>query len=88
MITMGFSYSYSDLVVNGVAFPYLSTYIYVQVAGDIVYQAPDGSAQWLQGAGIGYHPIAAVKVLASGTVNGTLRTTTATGLVYCCSPRY
>lgn len=88
MLTLGFTYSYSDLVTNDVAFAFLSTYIYVAGAGDIVYQAPDGSAQWLKGAGTGYHPISASMILSAGTVNGTPRVTTATGLVYCCAPAY
>ena len=89
MITLGFSFSYSDLVTAGQYFPYLSSYIYVNdTAGDIVYEAPDGSAQWVQGAGLGYNMIAAQRVLATGTVNGTLRTTTAVGMVYCCAPTY
>lgn len=88
MVTLGFTYSYSDLVTNDLPFPYPSTYLYVQGAGDIVYEAPNGSAQWLQAAGVGYHPISALKVLSSGTVNGTPRTTTATGLVYCSAPLF
>lgn len=89
MITVGFSFSYSDVVTADKYFPFLSSYIYVNdTAGDIVYEAPDGSAQWVQGAGLGYNMIAAQRVLSSGTVNGTLRTTTATGMVYCCAPTY
>lgn len=89
MITLGFSFSYSDVVTVDILFPYASSYIYVgDTAGDIVYEAPDGTAQWVQNAGLGYNPIAAKRVLTSGTVNGTPRTTTATGMVYCCSPTY
>jgi hypothetical protein len=88
MITLGFTFEYSDLVVPGVAFPFVSTYIYVQTAGDIVYQSRDGSFQWLQAAGVGYHPISAVMVVASATVNGVSRTTTATNMVYCSAPPY
>lgn len=89
MITLGFTFTYSDDVVADVEFPYQSSYIYVSDApGDIVYQAPDGSAQWVRDAGLGYNPIATRKILSTGTVNGVSRTTTATGLVYCCSPTY
>jgi hypothetical protein len=88
MITLGFTYEYSDLAVNDVPFPFISTYLYVQTAGDIVYESPNGSAQWLQAAGVGYHPISAIKILTSGTVNGTPRVTSAGGIVYCCAPRY
>ena len=88
MVTLGFTYSYSDAVVNDAAFPFPSTYIYVQTAGDIVYEAPDGAFQWLQGAGVGYHPISALRVLSSGTVNGNSRSTTATGMFYCSAPQF
>lgn len=89
MITLGFTFSYSDVVTEGVAFPFPSSYIYVNTtAGDIVYQAPNGSYQWVQGAGLGYNPIAALMVVSSATVNGTPRTTSAVGMVYCCSPIY
>ena len=89
MITLGFTFNYSDVVTLDAPLPYQSSYIYVNnTAGDIVYEAPDGSAQWVKGAGLGYNPIATKKVLTSGTVNGTLRTTTAVGMVYCCAPTY
>lgn len=88
MVTLGFTFSYSDLAVNDVPFPFPSSYLYVQTAGDIVYQAPDGSSQWIQAAGVGYHPISAVMVMSAGTVNGTPRTTTALGVVYCSAPKF
>ena len=88
MLTLGFAYSYSDVATVGTAFQFASTYIYVQGEGDIVYQAPDGSAQWLQGASVGYHPIGTSLILSSGTVNGVSRTTTATGISYCSSAKY
>lgn len=88
MITQGFTFSYSDLAVAGTLFPFPSTYLLVQTAGDLVYEAPDGTAQWVQAAQVGYHPISATRILASGTVNGTPRTTTAAGVVYCSSPPY
>lgn len=89
MVTLGFAFSYSDLAVAGTAFPYPSMYLYVQGAGDVVYEAPDGSAQWFQGAQANMLiPIAATRILASGTVNGVSRTTTATNVFYCSSPNY
>ena len=90
MITLGFTFSYSDLVVPDTSFPYQSSYIYIGDggAGDVVYLAQDGTAQWVQGAGVGYNPIATTKVLSTGVVNGVERTTTATEMVYCCAPTY
>lgn len=88
MITMGFTFSYSDLVTIGKVFPAWSTFIYVQGAGDIVYQAQDGTYQWIQAAQPGYHQISTNMIVSSGTVNGTTRTTSATGLMYCYSPKY
>jgi len=88
MITQGFTFSYSDLAVNDVAFPLPSTYLWVQTAGDLVYEAPDGSAQWVQGATPGLWPISAVSILATGVVNGVARNTTTTGVMYCSAPVY
>jgi hypothetical protein len=51
--------------------------------GDIVYENSGGTAQWVPGTiEAGIYPIAARRILTSGIVNGTERTTTATGLVY------
>lgn len=90
MVTLGFTFGYSDVAVNGTPFPngQVSTYLYVQTAGDIVYQGGDGKAQFLQGAGVGYHPVSTNLVLSSGTVNGTSRTTTASGIVWCAGGKY
>ena len=88
MITLGFTYNFSDLVVNGTAFPYPTTYLYLPTAGDVVYQTTDGSYQWIQSAAAGYHPIAATRVVATETVNGVSRNTTAANMVYCCSRVY
>lgn len=88
MITLGFTFSYSDNAVADTAFPYVSTYLLVGVSGDLVFEAPDGSAQWVRSCPVGYNPIAAKRILTSGTVNGTPRTTTASNIVYCCAPKY
>jgi hypothetical protein len=90
MITQGFTFSYSDLVTLDTNIPYVSSYIYIPSGsvGDVVFEAPDGTAQWVKGAPAGYSPISATRVLTSGTVNGTPRTTTASNMVYCCAPTY
>lgn len=94
MITNGVSFGLSDIVTLDTQFTvnsrnFYSTYIYVgSTAGDIVFQNSAGINQWLQAASLGYHPIAAGKILTSGVVNGVSRTTTATGMSYCGSVVY
>lgn len=89
MITWGFVPSYSDAVTNNSLFTVngltlLATYIYVGGAsGDIVWENNQGNAQWLPGALLGQsYILGARRILSTGTVNGTSRTTTATGLVW------
>jgi len=84
MISWGFAFGYSDYATIDTNFPKPSIYIYVSgTAGDIVYMNSNEIPQWLPGAiAGGIYPIAAKRILTSATVNGTLRTTTATGLVY------
>lgn len=84
MISYGFAFGYADAVVLDTNFVKPSIYIYVQgAAGDIVFENTAGEAQYLPNAALGYHPIAARRILTNGTVNGTPRTTTATGMAYC-----
>lgn len=87
MKTYGRSFGYSDLATLDTNFPTPSTEIYVSgSAGNIVYENTAGQAQYFPNAqAFGSYKIAARKILTSGTVNGNLRTTTATGLVYCSS---
>lgn len=89
MITWGFVASYSDAVTVGTPFAIngvssiTASYILVGTAGDIVWQNAQGNAQWLPGAQAGsFYPIGAAQILATGTVNGTPRTTTASGMVW------
>lgn len=84
MISFGFAFGYSDYATVDVNFPKPSVYIYVSGAsGNIVYENSAGEAQWLPGAlEGGIYPIAARRILSTGTVNGVSRTTSATGLVY------
>ena len=84
-ITNGFACGYADSVTLDTAFPQVSAYILVGTGGDIVFENSVGDAQFISNAGEGYHPIAALKVLTSGTVNGTPRTTTASGMTYLCT---
>lgn len=55
-----------------------STYVLVQSAGDIVYENVFGDLQFVANAGEGLFPLAATRIVSSGTVRGTPRTTTAT----------
>lgn len=89
MITLGFIPSFSDEVTIDTAFTIngltlLGAYIYVSGAsGDIVWENNQGDAQWLPAVLTGQsYLLGAQRILSSGTVNGTVRTTTATGLVW------
>lgn len=89
MITLGFVPSYSDAVTVDTAFTsngltLLAAYIYVSgSSGDIVWENAQGEAQWLPAVLTGQsYLIGARKILSTGTVNGTPRTTTATGMVW------
>jgi len=97
MITWGFVVSYSDLVVigqpftttvNGNTLTLNSSYIGVTGnSGDIVWLNALGIPQYLPNAQAGMvYPIGASQVVASATVNGVLRTTAATNLVWMASP--
>ncbi len=85
MITNGFAFGYSDLATIDVNFAFASSYLSINgSSGDVVYENTAGQAQYFPGALLGFmYPIGARRILSSGTVNGTLRTTTATGIVYC-----
>lgn len=89
MITWGFVPSYSDVVTIDTPFTIdgltlVATYIFVSgMAGDIVWENIQGQAQWLPATQLGMtYIIGAGRILSSAVVNGTLRTTTATGLVW------
>jgi hypothetical protein len=99
MITWGFVVSYSDAVtvgtpfsstINGVVTPMISTYLGINESGgsgDIVWLNALGIPQWLPNAQAGqFYPIGASQIVASGTVNGVSRTTTATGMLWMASP--
>jgi hypothetical protein len=95
MITWGFVVSYSDAITIGSPFTttvqgklttFNATYIVVGNAGDVVWINALGEPQWLPGciAGNAY-PIGAYQIVASATVNGTPRTTTASAMVWMAS---
>lgn len=99
MITWGFVVSYSDVVtvgqpftmtINGVLTTFTSTYVGIEESGgsgDIVWLNALGIPQWLPNAQAGqYYPIGASQIVASGTVNGVSRTTTATSMLWMASP--
>lgn len=91
MITWGFVVSYSDVATNDDYFvtnglTLTASYIYCQVAGDIVWENANGDAQFIEGALAGMlYPVGAARILSSGTVNGNSRTTTATDIVWLAS---
>lgn len=88
MITNGFVAGYVDLAVVDTNFPFASSYLAASVAGDIVFENTLGQAQYIPSALViagMLMPAGARRILSSGTVNGTPRTTTATGIVYWCA---
>lgn len=90
MKTNGRSFGISDVVVADTPFTYrgkniYSTKILVGTTGNIVYRNSVGDLQYIASAPTGYHDIAASEIVASGTVNGVSRTTTASNMTYCCS---
>ncbi len=89
MITLGFAGGYSDLATLDETFPYVSSYLYVSGdSGDIVWRNSNGLDQYFPNAQSGgLYPLAASMVLTSATVNETLRTTTATNIVYISSAK-
>jgi hypothetical protein len=97
MITWGFVATFSDLItvdkpitttVNGKVISLTATFIIVTGnAGDIVWINALGIPQYLPGAQANQsYTIGASKIVSSAVVNGTMRTTAATGLVYFASP--
>lgn len=84
----GYVFGYSDLSTIDTRFPnqVISSYLWIpstDSSGDIVYENTNGDAQWIKAAVPGFlYPTGAVKVLSSGMVNGNLRTTTATEVMY------
>lgn len=85
MISWGFAFGYSDLATVDVNFVKPSCYLFVSGnTGDIVYLNSNDLPQFFPNAqGNNIYPIAAKQILTSATVNGVLRTTTATNIVYC-----
>lgn len=92
MLTFGFVPAYSDAVTIGTAFSSsgvscISYYLSVGGAGDIVWQNAQGEAQWWPNAQAGQvYILGAVKILASATVNGVSRVTTATNMSWAGAP--
>ena len=72
----------SDAVTIGTVFQKgLSKYILVAGAGNIVYENESNELQFIAGVSAGsLLPIVARRIVASGTVRGTPRTTTATNM--------
>lgn len=89
--TKGFSCSVADAITIGTTFtdpntaapnpnPIVSSYIIVPTGGTeggMVYRNGQGVLMWCAYAFVGYNPIAATAIVASGVVNGVMRTTVA-----------
>lgn len=92
MYTTGFVPSSSDAVtigtpfrasVGGISTLMTSCYLTVGGAGDIVWRNAYGDLNWLPGAVAGQtYIIGAAAIVATGTVNGVSRTTTATNMTW------
>lgn len=90
MQTFGFSCGYAGGVVldeyfsvqvPSYTYPLVSSYIVLPstaTPGLIVYENSAGEAVYTPYGILGYNPIAATRILTSATINGVLRTTTAT----------
>ena len=89
-ITRGFTAKYSDQItlddefgsyspISGTTVPFVSSYILINTPGDLVYidesVGSSAQAQFINSAPAGFIPIAATKILSSGTVNGIPRLT-------------
>lgn len=86
--TSGFTCSLANAITIGVPFSdpansatlVTSSYLIIPTAGTeggIVYVNGQGALQYCAYAFVGYNPISASQVVASGTVGGVMRTTTA-----------
>jgi predicted anti-sigma-YlaC factor YlaD len=84
MLTFGFIPPYSDAVTIGTPFSSsglacVALYLAVGGAGDIVWLNAQGQPQWWPSAQAGQvYILGATQIVASATVNGVSRTTTAT----------
>lgn len=95
-ISNGVTTGYADIVIPGTPFgtdsqgnPLMSTYISVGSSGDIVFRNVLGELQFLSSVSSGtLIPIAATEIVASGTVRGTPRTTTASLMGWLASTGY
>jgi hypothetical protein len=92
MRTKGFVPSASDQVTIGTAFnatvngvantPCVATYITFVFAGNVVWQNYLGDLQYMVAAANTTYILGATAIVASGTVNGTARTTTVTSATW------
>lgn len=92
MHTKGFVPNFSDTATNGVPFnatvnsvpntPCISWYLSVVGAGGVVYQNYLGDLQYFVALANTTYIVGATQILASGNVNGTARTTSATGIAW------
>lgn len=94
MKTWGRVAAYSDVAVNDQAFQiselgdtvFVSQYLFVAVGGNIVYKNAQGDEQYIAAVPNNTMlPIGAQMILASGTVNGVNRTTTASNITWLAS---
>lgn len=91
MKTWGRVAAYSDVAVNDTYFEingleFVSQYLFVAGGGNIVYENALGNAQYIASVPNNTMlPIGAVRILASGTVNGSNRTTSATNITWMAS---
>lgn len=73
----------TNFILNGQT--YISTYIYIGGAGDIVWKNSDGQLNFLNDAQPGYHLINASQIVTSGTVGGVSQTTSASNISWLAS---
>ena len=63
----------TDFILNDTT--YVSSYIYIATAGDLVWMNSDGQLNFIENAQAGYHPINATQIVTSGSVGGVSQAT-------------
>ncbi len=66
----------------------VSSYVFVDVPGDIVYENQLGELQFINEAPAGFVPISATRIVSNGNVRGVPKSTTAGIMSWMGAPKY